>query len=71
MTCNCDLKWNLLVVYGASKEDKKLSFLTELSHFCASNTEPMMIGGDFNIIRYLNEKILWMGYMGVPQFSIL
>lgn len=35
---------------------KKLPFLAELSHFCASNSEPMIVGGDFNIIRYIKEK---------------
>jgi exonuclease III len=50
------LKWNLLVVYGAAHDENKLSFLAELSNFCANNTEPMIIGGDFNIIRYLEEK---------------
>lgn len=33
-----------------------MAFLTELSHFCATNSEPLIIGGDFNIIRYINEK---------------
>lgn len=50
------VKWNLLVVYGAAQEEKKMAFLAELSHFCASNSEPMIIGGDFNIIRYIKEK---------------
>lgn len=50
------LKWNLLVVYGAAHDEYKMSFLAELSHFCANNNEPMIIGGDFNIIRYLKEK---------------
>jgi hypothetical protein len=50
------IKWNLLVVYGAAQEEKKLAFLAELSHFCASNIEPMIIGGDFNIIRFVKEK---------------
>ena len=47
------LKWNLLVVYGSAHDENNMSFLAELSHFCASNTEHMLIGGDFNIIMYL------------------
>ena len=39
-----------------STRRKKLPFLAELSHFCASNSEPMIVGGDFNIIRYIKEK---------------
>jgi hypothetical protein len=50
------LKWNLLIVYGAAQEENKVAFLFELSNFCSSNFEPLLIGGDFNIIRYANEK---------------
>jgi hypothetical protein len=50
------IKWNLLVVYGAAQVENKISFLAELSGFCASNSEPMIVGGDFNIIRYTKEK---------------
>lgn len=46
----------MLVVYGAAHEEDKLCFLSELSHFCASSSEPILIGGDFNIIRYANER---------------
>jgi hypothetical protein len=49
-------KWNLLVVYGAAQDENKIVFLTELSRFCATNKEPMLVGADFNIIRYLKEK---------------
>jgi exonuclease III len=64
------LKWNLLVVYGAAHDENKLSFLAELSNFCANNTEPMIIGGDFNIIRYLKEKIQWTEYIDILRFLI-
>lgn len=50
------VKWNLLVVYGAAHEENKNVFLTELAHFCSSSSEPLLIGGDFNIIRYANER---------------
>jgi exonuclease III len=50
------LKWNLLVVYGAAQEENKLSFLSELSAFCSRNSDPIIIGGDFNIIRFANER---------------
>jgi exonuclease III len=50
------IKWNLLVVYGPAQVENKFSFLAELSGFCASNSEPMIVGGDFNIIRYTKEK---------------
>jgi endonuclease/exonuclease/phosphatase family metal-dependent hydrolase len=44
------------VIYGAAHEEDKLEFLTELSSFCSRNREPIMTGGDFNIIRYNNER---------------
>lgn len=50
------LKWNLLVVYGAAHDDHKLEFLSELSAFCSKNSDPILIGGDFNIIRFANER---------------
>jgi hypothetical protein len=49
-------KWNILVVYGAAHEENKTNFLYELSHFCSSSVEPILIGRDFNIIRYANES---------------
>ena len=50
------IKWNLLVIYGAAQEEKKFEFLSELSRFCDICSEPYLVGGDFNIIRYLKEK---------------
>lgn len=47
------------MVYGAAQEENKLAFLSELSelsHFCSLNYEPLIIGGDFNIIRYSKER---------------
>jgi hypothetical protein len=50
------VKWNLLIVYGAAHEEQKMNFLSELSAFCSKNQEPILVGGDFNIIRYAFEK---------------
>jgi hypothetical protein len=33
-----------------------MDFLTELSGFCSRNKDPILIGGDLNIIRYSNER---------------
>jgi hypothetical protein len=54
-------KWNLIMVYGAAQEENKLAFLSELSHFCSLNSEPLIVGGDFNIIRYAKERNRNMG----------
>ena len=33
-----------------------MEFLSELSSFCSQNSNPILIGGDFNILRYANER---------------
>lgn len=50
------VKWNLLVVYGATQEEYKFDFPSELSRFCDANSDPILIGDDFNMIRYAKEK---------------
>lgn len=50
------IKWNLLVVYGAAQDENKVKFLSELSVFCSRSNGPLLIGGDFNIIRYVEER---------------
>lgn len=50
------IKWNRVTVYGAAQEENRMAFLTELSNFCSSSKEPTLIGGDFNLIRFVCEK---------------
>jgi hypothetical protein len=38
------------------KRKIRWTFLSELSRFCSSITEPTLIGGDFNINTYAKEK---------------
>ncbi|KAJ1267831.1 hypothetical protein BS78_07G088000 [Paspalum vaginatum] len=47
---------NLVLVYGPAHEDHKQRFLTELAHLSSKETLPMIIGGDFNIMRGPQEK---------------
>ena len=47
---------NLVLVYGPAQEDHKQRFLTELAHLSSKETLPMLIGGDFNIMRGPQEK---------------
>ena len=49
-------KWNLINLYGAAQDENKDRFLAELASFCGHNSEPILIGGDFNIIRFSSEK---------------
>jgi hypothetical protein len=43
-------------VYGAAQDRHKPSFLAELVRVCENETLPLMVGGDFNIIRRQEEK---------------
>ncbi|CAN6218645.1 unnamed protein product [Urochloa humidicola] len=46
----------LATVYGPAHDDKKEQFLTELAQICSNRTTPLIIGGDFNILRFGSEK---------------
>jgi hypothetical protein len=50
------LKWNLVIVYGAAQLEDKEEFLTELGTVCNEQSLPLLVGGDFNIIRFSSEK---------------
>jgi endonuclease/exonuclease/phosphatase family metal-dependent hydrolase len=41
---------------GAAQDAHKIEFLAELVRTCESESLPMLIGGDFNIIRKREEK---------------
>jgi hypothetical protein len=43
-------------VYGLAQNEFKDSFLAELSSFCFKAKYPMLIGGDFNILRFSLKK---------------
>ncbi|XP_044947663.1 uncharacterized protein LOC123397007 [Hordeum vulgare subsp. vulgare] len=49
-------KWALVAVYGAAQLEFKPDFLADLVRICGDETLPIMVGGDFNIIRRQNEK---------------
>jgi exonuclease III len=46
----------LVIIYGPAHEERREQFLRELSTICAKNDLPMIVGGDFNILRYSSEK---------------
>ena len=49
-------QWVLVSVYGAAQDEHKPQFLSELVRLCENEPLPMMVGGDFNIIRKPEEK---------------
>jgi hypothetical protein len=49
-------KWALIAVYGAAQDGLKGAFLAELAQTCSKECVPVLVGGDFNIIRNPQEK---------------
>jgi len=49
-------RWALMAVYGAAQDEHKGAFLSELVRVCSDEVLPLVMGGDFNIIRYPSEK---------------
>jgi hypothetical protein len=48
--------WTLVTVYGAAHEEFKADFLRELVNLAKDNPHPILIGGDFNLLRFRHEK---------------
>jgi hypothetical protein len=48
-----EFKWALVVVYGPAQDEHKESFLAELVNMCSHESLPLIIGGDYNILRHL------------------
>jgi hypothetical protein len=48
--------WSLVAVYGAAQEEYKADFLRELVNMAKDNPHPILIGGDFNLLRFHHEK---------------
>lgn len=48
--------WTLANVYGPAHDNDKDSFLAVLSSFCFKAKHPLLIGGDFNILRFSSDK---------------
>ena len=49
-------RWSLVAVYGAAQPELKPDFLVDLVRICGDETLPILVGGDFNIIRRRDEK---------------
>jgi len=49
-------KWMLLNIYGPAHDDRKLEFLEEIQEKVLSSDIPMILGGDFNLVRRVEEK---------------
>jgi hypothetical protein len=50
------VKWCLVIVYGAAQIYDKEEFLVELGNVCSNQSLPILIGGDFNLLRFFSEN---------------
>ena len=51
-----NFRWILIIVYGPAHHDLSPRFLEELDNCCYAATLPLLLGGDFNLIRACEEK---------------
>lgn len=49
-------EWMLFNIYGPAHDDRKREFLDELLMKVQETDLPMLLGGDFNLVRRIEEK---------------
>ena len=49
-------RWSLVAVYGAAQPEFKPDFLADLVRICGDENLPLLVGGDFNIIRRSKDR---------------
>jgi exonuclease III len=56
--CKKDIsfKWALVAIYGLAQANLKERFLTEMVHLCSHGQLPILVGGDFNMLRNPSDK---------------
>lgn len=50
------ISYNVVIVYGTAKEADRIAFLTELGDICGDQDIHLLVGGDFNILRFAADK---------------
>ncbi|KAJ1274217.1 hypothetical protein BS78_05G045400 [Paspalum vaginatum] len=53
---NSGLSWKLIAIYGSPYEEGKAAFLEELDKVMGAWQGPILLGGDFNLVRNAFEK---------------
>jgi hypothetical protein len=51
-----NLRWELIIVYCPAHHDASSDFIAELSRKCMFCKLPMVLRGDFNLIRHASDK---------------
>lgn len=56
MVKSCGTAFRLISVYGSPYDDGKYDFIFELHNLFIDDHQPTLIGGDFNLVRYQQDK---------------
>jgi exonuclease III len=48
--------WHLVAVYGTAYNEFKVEFIAELHEVMSGLTHPVLLGGDFNLVRSADDK---------------
>jgi hypothetical protein len=51
-----NVRRELITVYGPAQHSSSSDFISELSRKCMRVTLPLLLGGDFNLIRFTEDK---------------
>ncbi|XP_073360452.1 uncharacterized protein [Aegilops tauschii subsp. strangulata] len=51
-----NFKWEIIIVYGPADHSRSVSFLDELSRKVSAARFPVVVGGDFNLLRSAEDK---------------
>ncbi|KAE8771551.1 hypothetical protein D1007_56571 [Hordeum vulgare] len=65
-----NFKWEVIVVYGPTDHTRSQAFLDEMHQMIEATTLPLIIWGDFNLIRStLDKNNARVGFPGVQRFN--
>lgn len=54
-------RWRMVVVYGPANHSLSGDFIAELQQCCMESSLPMVMGGDFNLMREKKDKSTLQG----------
>ena len=51
-----NFKWEVIIVYGPADHSRSAAFLDELHRKISAASLPVVVGGDFNLLRVVEDK---------------